>query len=224
MHRNPRPGRHGALAGVGAASTIYGVLIALMFGADAAVQAIVSRRAGAGRSDLFGQILTDALAITLPLGGLVSFGLWLAAPVLVSALAPDRGAALIAAPRGCALAAPSVLLLGLTIPINAGWIGSGRPAVAFRGHRLSWTPVQIAATYALVFGAGPIAAMGGPGLGPGRSRWPARLAGCCSWRSRRGVARFRGSCARRRSAAARAPWRRSRGRSACSRRCCRSVS
>src|SRR5580704_9969138 len=77
------------LAGVGAASTIYGVLIALMFGADAAVQAIVSRRAGAGRSDQFGQVLMDALAITLPLGAAVTLGLWLAAPTLVSAMAPD---------------------------------------------------------------------------------------------------------------------------------------
>jgi putative MATE family efflux protein len=146
------------LAGVGAASTIYGVLIALMFGADAAVQATVSRRAGAGRTDLFSQILIDALAITLPLGAAVMLGLWFAAPALVSAMLPDRPSAAIGA-AWLRVAAPSVLLLGLTIPINACWIGSGRPTIAFAITALL-APFQVAATYALVFGVGPIAVFG----------------------------------------------------------------
>jgi putative MATE family efflux protein len=151
------------LAGVGAASTIYGVLIALMFGVDAAVQATVSRRAGAGRSDLLGQILIDALAITLPLGATVTLGLWFAAPTLVSAMLPDRAGAAIGA-AWLRAAAPSVLLLGLTIPINACWIGSGRPTIAFATTAFL-APLQVAATYALVFGVGPVAPFGGAGAG-----------------------------------------------------------
>jgi putative MATE family efflux protein len=151
------------LAGVGAASTIYGVMIALMFGADAAVQAIVSRRAGAGRKDLLGQVLSDALAITLPLGAAVTAGLWLAAPALVSALLPDRAAAAIGV-AWLRAAAPSVLLLGLTVPINACWIGQGRPAIAFVVTVLL-APLQVAATWALAFGAGAVPALGGPGAG-----------------------------------------------------------
>jgi len=151
------------LAGVGAASTIYGVLIALMFGADAAVQATVSRRAGAGRTDLLGQVLVDALAITLPLGAAVALGLWLAAPTLAVAILPDPAAAAIGA-AWLRAAAPSVLLLGLTIPINACWIGSGRPAIALAVTAVL-APLQIAATSALAFGAGPVAALGGAGAG-----------------------------------------------------------
>ncbi|HEY1879543.1 MAG TPA: MATE family efflux transporter [Caulobacteraceae bacterium] len=151
------------LAGVGAASTIYGVVIALMFGADAAVQAIVSRRSGAGRKDLLGQVLTDALAITLPLGAAVAMGLWLAAPTLVPALVSDRAAAAIGI-AWLRAAAPSVLLLGLTVPINACWIGQGRPAITFAVSAIL-APLQVAATYALAFGAGPVPALGGPGAG-----------------------------------------------------------
>jgi len=151
------------LAGVGAASTIYGVLLALMFGADAAVQATVSRRAGAGRPDLLGQILIDALAITLPLGAAVTLGLWFGASTLVSATLPDRAAAAIGA-AWLKAAAPSVLLFALTIPINACWIGSGRPAIAFAVTAFL-APLQVAATYALVFGLGPVPAFGGAGAG-----------------------------------------------------------
>jgi len=152
-----------ALAGVGAASTIYGVLLALMFGADAAVQAIVSRRAGAGRADRLGQVLVDAWAITLPLGAMVALGLWFGASSLLSAMLPDRAAAAVGA-AWLRAAAPSVLLYGLTIQINACWIGSGRPAIAFAVTAIL-APLQVAATYLLAFGAGPIAAIGGAGAG-----------------------------------------------------------
>ena len=46
-----------ALAGVGAASAIFGVILALLFGIDAAVQATVSRTVGAGRQARLGQVL-----------------------------------------------------------------------------------------------------------------------------------------------------------------------
>jgi putative MATE family efflux protein len=153
----------GRLGDATLASTILGVLLALMFGADAAVQATVSRRAGAGRTDLLGQTLTDALALTLPLGAAVALGLWLAAPTLVFAMLHDPAAAAIGA-AWLRAAAPSILLFGLTIPINACWIGSGRPALAFAVTAIL-APLQVAVTLALAFGAGPVPALGGAGAG-----------------------------------------------------------
>ena len=46
-----------ALAGVGAASAVYGVVLALLFGFDTGVQAIVSRITGAGRENRLGEVL-----------------------------------------------------------------------------------------------------------------------------------------------------------------------
>jgi putative MATE family efflux protein len=152
-----------ALAGVGAAGTIYGVLLALMFGADAAVQATVSRRVGGGRSDLLGQILADALAVTVPLGLALAAALWLAAPNLLAAISPGPGAAAVGS-AWLRATAPSLVFLSVTIPINACWIGAGRPGVAFAVTALL-APLQIGATFVLVFGFGPAPALGAPGAG-----------------------------------------------------------
>jgi putative MATE family efflux protein len=154
---------NGALAGVGAASAVYGVVLALMFGADAAMQATVSRRVGAGRAELLGQVLADALAVTLPLGVALAVGLWFAAPMVLSAILPDRAAAL-AGSANLRGAAPSLIGLAVTIPINACWIGSGRPHRAMLVTAVL-APVQIAATFAFVFGLGPLPAAGTAGAG-----------------------------------------------------------
>jgi len=152
-----------ALAGAGAAGAVYGVVLALMFGADAAVQAMVSRRVGAGRSEGCGQILADALALTLPLGALLAVGAWWAARGVLSAMSPHRDAALAGAAYLRA-AAPSLVFFAATIPINACWIGSGRPHIALFVTAVL-APLQIAATFALVFGVGPLAGLGAAGAG-----------------------------------------------------------
>lgn len=152
-----------ALAGVGAASTLSGMVLALLFGFDTAVQATIARRAGAGRRDEFGQALVDALTISAPLGLVLSVGLWLAAPALLAGLAPGAAAAAVGS-ANLRAAAPQVALMALTIPINACWIGQGKPKLAFLVTALL-APVQIGAAFALVFGFGPIAAMGATGAG-----------------------------------------------------------
>src|SRR5277367_1548191 len=152
-----------ALAGVGAASAIYGVVLALMFGADAAVQATVSRRVGAGRGDRLGQVLADTLALTLPLGAALAAGLWMAAPLILNAMLSDRGAAS-AGVAYLRAAAPSLLFFACTIPINACWIGSGRPQRALFVTAVL-APVQIAATFLFVFGGGAFTAQGAAGAG-----------------------------------------------------------
>src|ERR1700744_595791 len=63
-----------ALAGVGAASTLSGMVLALLFGFDTAVQATIARRAGAGRHDQFFQALVDGRTFSAPLWGALSIG------------------------------------------------------------------------------------------------------------------------------------------------------
>jgi putative MATE family efflux protein len=152
-----------ALAGVGGASVIYGVVLALMFGADTAVQATISRRTGAGRADLQGQALVDTLSLTAPMGLVLAAWLWWFAPGLVRAMLSDTAAAQVGE-MWIRAAAPSLVFLALTIPVNACWIGSGRPATSFAVTALL-APVQIAATGLFLFGAGPVGAWGAAGAG-----------------------------------------------------------
>ncbi|HEY1427811.1 MAG TPA: MATE family efflux transporter [Caulobacteraceae bacterium] len=152
-----------ALAGVGAASTLSGMVLALLFGFDTAVQATIARRNGAGRQGEFGQALVDALTISAPLGFVLSAGLWLAAPTLLAGIAPSAAAAAVGA-ANLRAAAPSIALMALTIPVNAVWIGQGKPKLAFLVTALQ-APVQIGAAFALVFGLGPLPALGATGAG-----------------------------------------------------------
>ena len=151
------------LAGVGAASAIYGVVLALLFGFDTGVQALVSRATGAGDKARLGGILAEALAASIPLGVGLSLALWSIGPKLVAGMLSDPAAAAAGAAYLRA-GAPSIALLALTVPINAAWIGAGRPAIAFLVTFLT-APIQVGLTFLLVFGAGPISALGASGAG-----------------------------------------------------------
>lgn len=155
------------LAGVGAAGAIYGAALALLFGFDTAVQALVSRATGAGEARRPGEVLMDAWAASVPLGVALGAALWTFGPALLAAIAPDRAAAEAGSAylRG---GAPSLALLAVTVPINACWIGSGRPAISFLVTALT-APAQVVLTLVLVFGAGPLAAEGAGGAGVANS-------------------------------------------------------
>jgi MATE family multidrug resistance protein len=151
------------LAGVGAASAIYGVVLALLFGFDTGVQALVSRATGAGEKLQLGRILAEALSVAVPLGVVLSLVLWWLGPRLLGVMLSDP----VAATAGAAYlraGAPSIALLALTVPINAAWIGAGRPAIAFLVTGVT-APIQVGLTYLLVFGAGPIPPLGVGGAG-----------------------------------------------------------
>ena len=152
-----------ALAGVGAASTLSGMVLALLFGFDTTVQATIARRTGAARHAEIGQALVDGLTISAPLGLVLTIGLWLAAPTLLAGMAPSAAAAAMGA-ANLRAAAPAIALSALTIPVNACWIGQGRPKLSFLVSALQ-APVQIGAAFALVFGFGPIPALGAAGAG-----------------------------------------------------------
>ena len=82
-----------SLAGFGASSAIYGVVLALMFGFDTGVQALVSRATGAGEKARAGELLIDALAVSAPLGALLGVALWCFGPTLVAGMLHDPAAA-----------------------------------------------------------------------------------------------------------------------------------
>jgi Na+-driven multidrug efflux pump len=118
-----------AIAGVGVGSAIYTAICALLWGVDTGVQAIVARTTGAGRADRIADVLSAAYACALPLALAVGAAAWLFGPALIALMLPDHPAAA-AGGAWIALAAPSILCLAVTLPINAAWIGSGRPAIA----------------------------------------------------------------------------------------------
>src|SRR6185312_968016 len=151
------------LVGYGAANAIFSTLLALMFGFDTGVQAIVARATGGGHAGRIGEILTDAWAATIPLGLVIAAVAWLSAPAVLGGMLPDHAAAA-AGVANLRAAAPALVLYGLTIPINACWIASGRPGISFVVTAIL-APVQIAITYALVVGVGPLAGLGMTGAG-----------------------------------------------------------
>ena len=156
-----------ALAGLGAGGAVYGLTLALLFGIDAAVQPVVSRAAGAGDDERMARALVDGQAVAIPLAIVLALGLLIGAPAILSAMLPNPAAAAAGAAYVRA-AAPSLVFMAFTIPINSAWIGSGRPARAFLVTAVL-APVQIGVTLALVFGLGPLATMGAAGVGAGLS-------------------------------------------------------
>ena len=150
-----------AIAGVGAAGAVYVAICALLWGVDTGVQALVSRETGAGRADRIAEILSAAYAVAVPVA--VGFGLaaWFLGPRIIALMLPDRASAAVGG-AWIAAAAPSIGFLALTLPINAAWIGSGRPALAMAVTALS-APLQVALTFALVLGTGPVRGFGAMG-------------------------------------------------------------
>jgi Na+-driven multidrug efflux pump len=148
-----------ALAGVGAAGALYGILLALLFGLDAAVQASVARAVGAGQTRANTTIYTDAVALGAPLGVCLAAALWAGAPVVLPALIRD-GPAAQAGVAWARAASPSLVFFALTIPANAVWVGWGRPARALIVTAAT-APIQIAASYVLMLGGSrPLGAAG----------------------------------------------------------------
>ena len=150
-----------AIAGVGVASAIYAAITALLNGVDTGVQAIVSRTTGAGRAGRIADVLAAAHAGAIPLAIAVGAVTWALGPSLVALVLPDRGAAA-AGGAWIQAAAPTTVLLAITLPINAAWIGSGRPAIAMAVTAIS-APLQIALTFAFVLGVGPLHGLGAAG-------------------------------------------------------------
>jgi putative MATE family efflux protein len=155
------------LAGVGAAGGIYMILLALLFGLDTAVQARVARAIGARDEPGWGSILADATLIAAPLGTVIAAVLCFGGPVALHLMISDATAARAGADWARA-AAPSLLCLAFTIPTNALWVGSARPARALLVTALT-APVQVGATLWLVLGGSRHSGAAGAGAGAATS-------------------------------------------------------
>lgn len=150
-----------AIAGVGAGTAVYTAVCALLWGVDTGVQAIVARATGAGRGERIAGVLAAAYAGAVPLAAAVAAAIWAFGPRLIALILPDRAAAA-AGGAWIVVSAPSVVFLAATLPINAAWIASGRPAFAAAVTALC-APLQVGLTLLLVLGAGPIRGWGAPG-------------------------------------------------------------
>jgi len=152
-----------ALAGMGAAGVLYAMTMALLVGFDTGVQAITARLVGAGEVGQLGRVLNEALVASAPFGVLLALGFWRYGAAAVGLMLRDPAAV----SAGSAFIAPeaaSLAFLAVTIPFNAIWIASGRPWVTFWVTVVTST-LQALLTVWLVFGGGPVAAMGIAGAG-----------------------------------------------------------
>ncbi|MFO1014872.1 MAG: MATE family efflux transporter [Caulobacteraceae bacterium] len=142
-------GRLGApeVAALGLASTLNGLLAALLSGFDTAAQALISRATGAGRREEAVAALRSSLTLSAPLGLVLAALAATAGPAVVAALNPDAASAALAG-ENLRAGALSLALMGLTIPVNAYWIATGQPRTAF-AVACAIVPVQILFTLLL---------------------------------------------------------------------------
>ena len=72
-----------SLAGLAVAATLYGIPLAILFGIDAGVQAVVARRIGAGDLAGAGATLNDALVLAFGAGLVLAGACYTVGPVLL---------------------------------------------------------------------------------------------------------------------------------------------
>src|SRR5262245_31881240 len=82
-----------AVAGIGIGSALFSVLLAVLFGIDTGVQALVAQRIGAGFVRESGHALTDALPIATAAGLLLAVTGHVAGPGLLGLITNDPGVA-----------------------------------------------------------------------------------------------------------------------------------
>ena len=152
-----------ALAGSGIAGVVFSLLLALLFGFDTGVQAVVSRATGAGERDLATRALSDAHALSIPFGLLLAFVAYRYGPDLTRLLASDARVAEAARANLHGIAG-ALALFAITIPVNAYWIATGVPRIAFFVTAAT-APVQVGLLALLIFGAGSIPPLGLFGAG-----------------------------------------------------------
>jgi MATE family multidrug resistance protein len=154
-----------AVAGIGIASSLFSMFMAVLFGIDTAVQALVAQRIGAGEPELAGRILNDALAIAVVAGLLLIVLGYAAGPAIFHAVTNDPAVVARGLPYLNA-ALPMLLFLGGNFAFNAYRNGAGMPR-----YSLLVSVVQLACgtlfSYLLIFGALGLPQMETAGAGLG---------------------------------------------------------
>ena len=154
-----------AVAGVGIANALFSMLMAVLFGVDTGVQALVAHRVGAGQIGLAGRTLNDALLIAVVAGVLLmALGYGLGASVF--RMVTDDPAVTARGLSYLITALPMLPLLGCIFAFSAYRNGAGTPR-----YSLLVTLIQVACAIVfsdlLIFGAAGLPPMGTAGAGLG---------------------------------------------------------
>lgn len=154
-----------AVAGVGVANALFSMLMAVLFGIDTGVQALVAQRIGAGQTRLAGKTLNDALPIAI-VAGLLLMALGYGLGPSVFRMVTDDPAVTARGLSYLVTALPMLPLLGCIFAFSAYRNGAGTPR-----YSLLVSIVQvgcaIALSYLLVFGALGLPQMETAGAGLG---------------------------------------------------------
>jgi putative MATE family efflux protein len=154
-----------AVAGIGVAGTLFSMLLAVLFGLDTGVQAVVARRAGAGALRLAGGTLNDAILISGLAGLLLAAVAWVAGPRALALLVDDPAVIAQGTPYLIALC-PMLLFTGANFAFSAWWNGAGVPKLSLLAILIQ-LPFNIVFSYVLIFGAFGLPRLGTMGAGLG---------------------------------------------------------
>ncbi|ROH93481.1 MATE family efflux transporter [Stagnimonas aquatica] len=156
-----------ALAGVGLASFINFMAMALVTGLSASVQAIAARRIGEGRPEQAAAPLNGGLILAVLIGLPISLLLIALAPWLFSVLNPDPAVAAQGVPY-LQMRLLSVVALGMNFCFRGYWSAVKLTRLYMRN--LIWMhSLNIALNYCLIFGKLGLPALGTTGAGLGTS-------------------------------------------------------
>lgn len=142
-----------ALAGVGVANAVFSMLIALMFGINTAVQALVARTVGSQTGECLANtcaILGNAIRLAGSLGIVLGVVICLVASQVIGLAAEDADAV----GRGTMFIygiSPLIFVLGINITFSGLWYGAGLPKYALLPIIVQ-LPCDIILNYALIYG------------------------------------------------------------------------
>ena len=154
-----------ALAGVGLASFVNFMAMALVTGLSASVQAIAARRIGEGRHAEAAVPLNGGLVLAVLIGLPISVALILAAPWLFSVLNPDPAVAKEGVPY-LQMRLVSVCALGMNFCFRGYW-SAVKLTRLYMGTLIWMHSLNIVLNYCLIYGKLGLPALGTTGAGLG---------------------------------------------------------
>ena len=154
-----------ALAGVGLASFVNFMAMALVTGLSASVQAIAARRIGEGRPGEAAVPLNGGLVLAVLIGVPISVALIVAAPWLFSVLNPDPAVAKEGVPY-LQMRLVSVFALGMNFCFRGYW-SAVKLTRLYMGTLLWMHSLNIVLNYCLIYGKLGLPALGTAGAGLG---------------------------------------------------------
>jgi len=154
-----------AVAGIGIATALLSMLMAVLFGIDTGVQAVVAQRIGARQAASAGAALSDGLAVAI-VGGLLLTALgYIAGPGLFALVTLDAAVAAHGLPYLRATL-PMLLFIGANFAFSAYRNGAGTPRYSLLAVAVQ-LPCSALFGYLLVFGAAGLPRLGTAGAGLG---------------------------------------------------------